>query len=458
MNSKLAHNIESKTLNTMFTKKVLILIFFIGFTLRLVSSLDPELHEWDEKYHALVSKNLLENPLAPKLVKSNIIELDYKDWTTNNIWLHKPPLTTLIIGASYKLFGVSVFATRIPSIITGSLLILLMFYIAKYFFSENIGLLAGFIYCINGFMIEQQSGRITTDHVDSLLLFWICLYIATTIYFVQKKSLNLTLLLGILLACGILTKWLLMMMVIPIFLGICYIEKFSLKEIIKACFIQSTIALLICLPWHLHCYIHFPKEYLWELNYNSKHLYKVIENHSGSSLFYINKMRIIFNELIYLPILFSLYQITQKNPNLKLIILLLWVFGPLIFFSLIKTKMASYLIISSPAYFILSAYFIDYLLFTTKMIKVFRYSIIFAFIALSIRYCIERLKPLELNLNFDALSSLDSKQSSDSTIIFNDSRYIHTMFHTNCISAYPFKPDTQIIQKLNYQGYKVIVK
>ena len=63
------------------TKTSLWLIILSAFLLRLLlSALDPFLHNWDERFHVLVAKNMMQFPF------------NYTDWSSNNIWLHKQPL------------------------------------------------------------------------------------------------------------------------------------------------------------------------------------------------------------------------------------------------------------------------------------------------------------------------------------------------------------------------------
>ena len=45
----------------------LILTILGGLILRIYSASDLFLHSWDERYHALVAKNLLQHPLLPTL-------------------------------------------------------------------------------------------------------------------------------------------------------------------------------------------------------------------------------------------------------------------------------------------------------------------------------------------------------------------------------------------------------
>jgi len=70
-------------------------LFFIvlsGFLFFVYTASDFFLHVWDERYHALVAKNLTKHPFFPTLYDKPILPFDYKSWVGNHIWLHKQPL------------------------------------------------------------------------------------------------------------------------------------------------------------------------------------------------------------------------------------------------------------------------------------------------------------------------------------------------------------------------------
>jgi len=71
----------------------IVILFFGSLMLGVfVALLDPFLVLWDEQYHALVAKNMIEHPLMPMLYVNPILDYDYRNWLGNHIWLHKQPL------------------------------------------------------------------------------------------------------------------------------------------------------------------------------------------------------------------------------------------------------------------------------------------------------------------------------------------------------------------------------
>ena len=94
----------------------------------------PYLQPWDERYHALVAKNLLKHPLLPTLYDNPILPFDYKMWAGNNVWVHKQPVTLWGIALSMKVFGTNVLAVRLPSILMSGASVYVIYLIGKELF------------------------------------------------------------------------------------------------------------------------------------------------------------------------------------------------------------------------------------------------------------------------------------------------------------------------------------
>ena len=92
---------------------------------------------------------MLAHPFIPTLYDAPIFPFDYRSWTSNHIWVHKPPITLWLIMASLKLCGINEVAVRLPSLVFSSLGTLLTYSIARHFFREQTALLAAFFYAIN---------------------------------------------------------------------------------------------------------------------------------------------------------------------------------------------------------------------------------------------------------------------------------------------------------------------
>ncbi len=124
----------------------LFLLFLSSFALRFwVATLDPFLHDWDERFHAVVAKNMTVHPFKPMLhVDPVISSYDFTAWCCNHVWLHKQPLFLWQMALSLKIFGVSEWALRIPSVLMSALLVFPIFNIGQHLFDERTGYIAAF--------------------------------------------------------------------------------------------------------------------------------------------------------------------------------------------------------------------------------------------------------------------------------------------------------------------------
>ena len=116
-----------------------LILMVCGLFLRFYTSADFYLHQWDERYHALVAKNLMSHPFKPTLYENPVLPYDFKDWMGNHIWLHKQPVPLWSMAASMRLFGVNEIALRLPSMIMSTLGIWITYSIGKYLFNKRIG-------------------------------------------------------------------------------------------------------------------------------------------------------------------------------------------------------------------------------------------------------------------------------------------------------------------------------
>lgn len=323
-----------------------ILLIGIGFAF-----MDPYLNTWDEQYHALVAKNLSENPSIPVLMENGTSQLEYRNWTNNHVWLHKQPLFLYQIALSIKLFGANIFAVRLPSIILHALTTLLCFSIAKRYLKYNFALLATILFGVSDYYNDYVSGAIGMDHNDVSFMFYVVASFWAWLKYQENKSIKWVYLIGVLCGGAILTKWLVGLVVFSGWgITIIIFERKNLAEwlnLFKAFF----ISIFIALPWQIYCAIYFPKEYFYELSNNSKHFTSVVENHGGPFLFYWENMKSAFGKgdvirwIILAGLILFLYKSFQKNKNFIFAVTCFLV--TYLFFSLAQTKLQGYVTIVS---------------------------------------------------------------------------------------------------------------
>ncbi len=438
------------------------LLIFCGFILRLFIASDLHLHEWDERYHALVAKNLMHHPFKPLLYKTALLPFNYTNWTANHIWLHKQPLPLWTMAYSMWLFGANEIALRLPSILLSTIGIGISYFIGKSLFNRNIGYFTAFLFSLNGLILELTAGRAPTDHIDIFFLFFVALAVAFCILFLKSGKTIFNALTGISIGAAILCKWLPALIVLPVWLLLVFdARKFKMIQIISQFFLIIIVCAAVVLPWQVYIFQVFPKEAIWEAGFNAKHFFEVLNEQPEPFYYFLNQIRINYGELIYLPLVWFCIIIFKKGLDKKRLAILIWFLIPLLFFSIAKTKMQGYLLFTAPALFLMTADFFYYLISVRKDFKIkWIINIGLGFlIVLPVRYCIERLKafePADRNPHWAKDLRKLNDEHIQNGILFNYSRPIEAMFYTDLL-AYSYIPSNQILAILRKKGYTIII-
>lgn len=103
---------------------------------------------WNEGHYALVAQGFLEHPLVPR----------YGDKFVYNV----PPLFPYLVSASFALFGESVLAARLPSVLTTSGLIVATYALGREIYDDRVALF-GAIFLATLPYIQLYGGRVQTD-------------------------------------------------------------------------------------------------------------------------------------------------------------------------------------------------------------------------------------------------------------------------------------------------------
>lgn len=437
------------------------LLMLGGLVLRIYTASDFFLHEWDERYHALVAKNMVGQPWYPTLYKNPVLPFSLEDWTSNHVWLHKQPVALWFMSASISVFGTHELAVRLPSILFSTLSIWLVFRVGTRFRNREVGLLAAFFMAINGLVIELTAGRVATDHVDICFMFFILLSVYLILKYDQKKHWMYNVLAGLALGVAILTKWLPALIVLPIWLIVAWKNGKSIPTLLIHFGLFTAIAATVFLPWQFYIHSAFPAEAAHEAGFNFRHLTETIEEHSGGLFYFIHKIRINYGELIYLPMLWFLYTfIHRKERHPIRLATAVWMMGPLVVFSLAETKMQGYLLISAPAFFIVTACFFLHLYRQYQQKNKYRWLlalVLFALIALPVRYSIERIKPFQNRDRSPAWVSDLKLFPANEGILFNYPHPVEAMFYTN-LTVYSILPADSTIERLADEGYSIYIQ
>jgi 4-amino-4-deoxy-L-arabinose transferase-like glycosyltransferase len=298
------------------------LLILSAFMLRLLMiSLDPYVHEWDERFHALVAKNMMDHPFKPMLITNHIMAYDPHDWGYNHIWVHKQPLFLWQMALSMKIFGVSPIALRLPSAIMGTIMVWLIYDMGrKWIKDDTVAFLAAYLAGFAYYALEMISGWMSLEHNDLAFLFYMtCTFWAFTRYLHSDKKIKWSLLIGVFAGLAILNKWLVGLLIFGGF-GLYLLlsdQRFNYKK-----YLQIGVAVLTaCIvfgPWQLYILKVFPAESAIAFEYNRKHMIDSL-GHPGNAFFHFNFLSIAYHKVLLGFSLIGLYGLfTKKDLDTKL--------------------------------------------------------------------------------------------------------------------------------------------
>ena len=457
------------------SKKYNLSIIFLGIAAFCAFSfsalLDPFLNIWDERFHALVAKNLMNHPLMPTLYDDPVVNMLYDRWDRWHIWLHKQPGFLWQIALSFKLFGISEFTLRLPNVVLSTILVLITYRSGRLLVNHNVGYLAGALILSTVFFIELVAGRQELEHNDVSFLAYVSLSIWSFIEYYYSKKKRWIVLIGLFSGIAILCKWLVGLVVyFGWFILRVQQKRFRISEN-KDLLLSLFVTLIVAAPWQILTFMWYPTEASHALEYNSLHFTVPIEGHRGDFWYHFDMFNLIYGAIASFLVIPSFYVLMKLCNERKLYISLLsMVLAVFLFFSLAATKMPSFTIAICMIIFIaFSSLFYSVLDFFTKSIKSKRLSsFIFIISVLTItmlKFDVELLQEKHtfwkenntysrmLLHNKEIFQSLDLP---DNTVLFNvkGRHYVEAMFYTG-IPAYNFLPTFEQYQDMKIKNRQV---
>ena len=470
-----------------FTSKKRIAVFILMFAALLIgylfASIDPFLYMWDEQFHVLVAKNLMDDPLKPMLYREAIHDFWYQGWSSNVIWLHKPPLFMWQMALSMSVFGVNEIAARLPDIFMHSVMVLFIYRIGSYSVNARTGFYAALLYAFAHFPLELITGWYVNDHNDKTFIFYITASFWALFEYKEKGDSRWVYLIGIFTGCAVLVKLLAGLLVFgPWFLSIIFLYKkdcFKIRlyfPIIKS----LAICLIIVLLWNVYAIIKYPDEAIHELFYTASHLTETLEGKFGDYFFHIEAMKILFvnynyiHYIILASIIILFFRVRKKEYY---VIILSAIVAVYVIFTLACTKMESFTAIVSFLIFIAFSASIDYILtfIYRKRKSIIRNIVAFIVIAYLSFIVFDPSRSLSQHVSYD-LSEFNFRNAKIREAIyfrkineylkgekyvvynadFNLWSHISGMFYTSYI-CYSFIPSVKQIEEAMNKGYKVAV-
>ncbi len=438
-------------------------LMLLALVWRVYGAMDPLLHCWDERYHALVARHLMDAPLAPRLYQAPVLPYDYRNWTANEVWLHKQPFALWMMAGSLSLLGIGTFVLRVPSLLASVGSVWLTYRIGKRIFPARAAWLAAGYHAVNGLVLETAAGRVTTDHIDTIFLFLVeaAVYLSVRSPAGKRPRRADLFLAGIAMGLAILTKWLAALVVVPVWLVWRGWAAGSRAAVVRDALLLGGVAVLVALPWQWYAWRQFPLEYIWETAYNLRHISEGLERHGKPWWYYLDKIRITVNEGIYLAMAWlGIRLVRGRDRSLELVTV--WIALPLVVFSMAETKMPGYQLIAFPAYFLLLGRFTEAMASVGNAqvygVRRWAYFLVAAVLpVLGIRYGLERLKPFQAREAPRKVAGILKKMEiPPNSLLFNVPCPIELMFYHDC-TAYEGLPPVERIRGWSAAGKRVIV-
>jgi|GEM_PF-4631376 len=336
----------------------LLLITLLGLAIRLyIWEQEAFLHTWDEKFHALVAKNMMQEPFMPRLYPESLIEYDYRDWTANYIWLHKMPLFLWESALSMKACGISLMSLRLPSLIKITVLPLLVAGIAERLTDRRTALLAS-IFAALSFQVSMTAvGAITTDHSDISLLFYFTLALLCGL--IYNRQANSILLIGLALATAGAMMSKSIVGLAPVLIVLLEAIWTGRKARVIPIIIAGVLSAIPLGLWLLYTFQRFALEACYELSQLGAHSLQAVEGHHGSAGFYIVSLFDQYGPLLFVAIGYLVYFLRKRGAELYYLIIVPIVIVTV--FSIMSTKMHNYILLAAPMLWIALSYMITHI-------------------------------------------------------------------------------------------------
>ncbi|MDD5304794.1 MAG: glycosyltransferase family 39 protein [Elusimicrobia bacterium] len=453
----------------------LALILAFGFGVRLRAANHPYISQWDEAYHALVAKNLTAHPLEPTLYEEKVLPAGDRDWTKARVWLHKPPLPLWLMAAGIAAFGEGELSFRLPAVFLDTLAILLIYLLALELFgraSRLAGLIAAAVYAVNPLMIRLVSGRIPDDAPHVANVFFITGTILLFAVAARRNSRAYAAAAGLSLGLGTLC----MTAVASLGLAASLPLLFSLRGVRGSLRLLAVAALTFAaaaLPWPLYCLSRWPELYRHESALQTSHLFTALEGHAHAWWWYLKILPVQYGGSAVIAwaslpavLVYAIREAIRRKAT-GLASALCWVVIPYVFFSVIATKLYSYVCVAVPGLCLLTGFAVA-AAWAARNGR-YRAAVSAVLLAAGAQFawvCVERVRADYSACPWNELYDYPSfrrtmlrlREVRGPKVLLNvgDSKTPQAMYYSGA-AAYPDAPSAAVVRGLLGRGYRVFV-
>ncbi len=268
----------------------------------------------------------------------------------NEPWFEKPPLYIWLIALTYKIFGVNEFSVRLWSALFGYGCVVLVYFLSiQFFISKRIALfsplvLIGFTQFVKQSKMGMMDGPLTFFILLGLFLFWI-----------GRKEDRYLLFVGITAGVAFMVKSFAAFL-LPIIIAVFGFASGETKKLTNGRLLSGfAIGILLCLPWHIYECMKWGNAFADEYFFHHivRRAVDGLGGNRGGALYYFEMLlsqNIPLGALSFLAVPYILYSIRSERDGERktaLVLVAVSVAVTYILFSLVKTKIITYIM---PAY------------------------------------------------------------------------------------------------------------
>lgn len=340
-------------------KVISILVFAVAAYFTLFKGLgDKTLQLWDE---ARLANNTLE------MLENGNIWVTYYNGEPD-MWNTKPPFLIWVQSISASIFGVNVWALRLPSAIAGLLTALVLWlFCARVLKKWWMGFFSAMALITYPYFVVEHVTR-SADY-DAMLILFTTIYVLAFYIYTQTKQTKYLYYTAIGVTLAILTKSIAGVILVP-FMGLWLLANKELVNLLKSKHFYFSLAIILVLGVGYY----FLREalnpgYLQAVSENDLggRFNTAIEGHRGEWWFYLAGLY-FYVILITGPALLGLIMLIVNNKKLASYLLLL-ISGAVLVLSIAETKILWYLAVIYP-FLMLGFGYLAYALINTKWVVV----------------------------------------------------------------------------------------
>lgn len=327
----------------------LVVLTLGALLLRLfAATLDPFLNQWDECFHALVAKRMLDDPCAPRLFADGVLPTSVS-WTHAGPWLHKPPFFLWQMSASLWVFGLETWAVRIPSVLWLTALVPLTYRMGQLLGDNRFAWIAALLTACSYYLQELTAGAINTDHNDAVFIAVVACSWWALLEHWNDGRLRWALLAGLFAACAILTKLFVGAAVfLPWFVVVLWKRD---RGAWRVFLLSGSVAVFLCGLWFGSLAMRFPEELQYQWTFKMEHLSQAMGDHRGTWAFHLDVIQELLPPLAWWLVVPAYAVLVWRARRVEHRVFLLTLFAAVhAAFAWADTKMVSYTMVLFPLY------------------------------------------------------------------------------------------------------------